>query len=84
MKTRYLPPLPAPTGSTLYQPRAGATQSAWHFGPGYESFFPTEFLDAPSVVPTGSVRGIDCDKLTLGIADIPRDRDDFRAAMAQS
>ncbi len=65
---QYFAPLPALTGSISMQTRSGQTNPAWHFGPRYESYFPTEFLDAPDTIPTGSVRAMDCGaELTLGI-----------------
>lgn len=62
----YIAPVTCGTGRTVYQPRVEDTQTCWYFDAAY-NYQETGFLDAPSYVPTGSVRAVDTPRLTIGV-----------------
>lgn len=69
---RYLTPLPAFTGALHQQPGSELTRSGWSLDQDY-NYARHEFLDAPDIVPAGSVRALDSGSLTIGVGHTWRD-----------
>ena len=67
----YFAPGAARTGTLSDQPRAADMRPGWSLDLNLE-WHPPQFLDAPSHVPVGSVRALDCDDVTLGLHDAER------------
>ncbi len=72
---KYIAPFIATTGALIGQPQGTHTRSDWHITYSLTApedqrigYCSTGFLDAPDHLPTGSVRALDCTKLTVGIA----------------
>ena len=64
---RYFKSIDSYTGALHQQPRSEATRPDWYFDKNYE-YQSTGFIDAPDITPSGSVKAMDCETLTLGIA----------------
>lgn len=63
----YYPPVLARTGERHSQPHANETLSGWYFDRDL-NYTETSFLDAPCLIPSGSVRGLVCGGITVGIS----------------
>lgn len=63
----YIAPALRRTGGCGMQPAPADTETDWYFDAAF-NYAETGFLDAPDYLPTGSVRGMDCHGLVLGLA----------------
>lgn len=70
--SRYLDPIAAMSGALHQQPDSDQTLSGWSLDQGL-NYTRMEFLDAPDIIPSGSVRGLDCGSLTIGLAHNERE-----------
>lgn len=68
---RYFTPVPAFSGALHQQPASDQTISAWFLDRGL-NYSRMEFLDAPDIIPSGSVLALDVGNLTIGVAHTRR------------
>jgi hypothetical protein len=71
---QYLRPITHRTGSLVDQPLAAQLRpDFWLYSGGVDGFDVSEGpIDAPSVIPTGSIRASDFPRLTIGIDYVER------------
>ena len=69
----YLQPLLERTGSLVCQPWVEQTRTGYYFDAALNYQDPEGCLDAPSRIPSGSVRAMDISGATLARAHIRRD-----------
>lgn len=67
----WLTPIRARTGALHQQPGTDHTLSGWSIDRD-GNYSRMEFLDAPDVIPAGSVRGLECGSLTIGVGHVWR------------
>ena len=67
---KYFTPISAFTCALWQQPTSEPTSAqtipGWSLDAGM-NYIRTEFLDAPDIIPSGSVVGLDCAGITIGV-----------------